>query len=324
MGQVGLSEALRGRDSNAIAFRAIAPEETGSRTQAGHRKTRNGRVVRGNGEAMTPGPFELARSGAETLAAELGGVHHVAAVVLGSGWQDAADGLGTTMAELATGDLPGFVRPTVAGHEGLVRSVDVGGRRVLVLLGRVHLYEGRSAAEVVHPVRVAVLAGCPVVVLTNAAGGLDPGMRKGQAVLIRDQINLTGASPLTGPPPPEGYAARFVDLTGLYPAKLRDLAREVDPALTEGVYAGLPGPQYETPAEIAMLQNAGAQLVGMSTTLEAIAARHLGASVLGISLVTNHAAGVAHAPIDHAEVLEAGSAAAPGLTRLIAGFVTRL
>ena len=143
-------------------------------------------------------------------------------------------------------------------------------------------------------------------------------------MLIRDQINLTGASPLAGPPPTRQYASRFVDCTGLYPAKLRDLAREVDPALTEGVYAGLAGPQYETPAEIAMLARAGAQLVGMSTTLEAIAAKHLGAGVLGVSLVTNHAAGVAHGPIDHAEVLEAGAAAAPGLARLIAGFVARL
>jgi purine-nucleoside phosphorylase len=273
---------------------------------------------------VTPDPYALAERAAEAVSQNFGGVPHLAAVVLGSGWHDAADELGSTRIELSTQQLPGFARPTVAGHKGLIRSVDIDGRRVLVLLGRVHLYEGRSAAEVAHPIRVAVLAGCPVVVLTNAAGGLDPAMRRGQAVLIRDQINLTGASPLSGPPPPKRYGPRFVDLTGLYPAKLRDLAREVDPALTEGVYAGLAGPQYETPAEIALLRGAGASLVGMSTTLEAIAARHLGAAVLGVSLVTNLAAGVGHAPIDHAEVLEAGAAAAPGLARLIAGFVGRL
>jgi purine-nucleoside phosphorylase len=273
---------------------------------------------------MTLDPYDLAEWAAEVLTHRLGREPHVAAVVLGSGWQRAADELGTTRIEMRTQELPAFSQPTVTGHKGLIRSVDIGGRRVLVLLGRVHLYEGRSAAEVVHPVRVAVLAGCPVVVLTNAAGGIDPAMSPRQTVLIRDQINLTGTSPLAGPPPPRQYAPRFVDCTGLYPAELRDLAREIDPSLTEGVYAGLAGPQYETPAEIAMLARAGAQLVGMSTTLEAVAAKHLGAGVLGVSLVTNHAAGVAPGPIDHTEVLEAGAAAAPGLARLIAGFVARL
>jgi purine-nucleoside phosphorylase len=258
---------------------------------------------------MTLDPYDLAEWGAEVLTHRLGREPHVAAVVLGSGWQRAADELGTTKIEMPTQELPAFSQPTVTGHKGLIRSVDIGGRRVLVLLGRVHLYEGRSAAEVVHPVRVAVLAGCPVVVLTNAAGGIDPAMSPRQTVLIRDQINLTGTSPLAGPPPPRQYAPRFVDCTGLYPAELRDLAREIDPSLTEGVYAGLAGPQYETPAEIAMLARAGAQLVGMSTALEALAAKHLGARVLGVSLVTN---------------LEAGAAATPGLARLIAGFVARL
>ncbi len=273
---------------------------------------------------MTPDPYALAEWAAEALAEKIGGVPHVAAVVLGSGWRDVADRLGTTRIELSGGELPGFARSTVAGHQGLIRSVDIEDRKVLILLGRLHLYEGRSAAEVVHAVRVAVLAGCGVVVLTNAAGALDPAMHPGQAVLIRDQINLTGTSPLAGPPPPKRYRSRFVDLTGLYPSKLRDLAREVDPSLPEAVYAGLAGPQYETPAEIAMLRASGAQLVGMSTTLEAMAAYHLGAEVLGVSLVTNHAAGNSPAPIDHAEVLRAGTAAAPGLARLLTEFVGRL
>jgi purine-nucleoside phosphorylase len=246
------------------------------------------------------------------------------AVVLGSGWQDVADGLGSAKAELATSELPGFAPPTVAGHHGQLRSLTVAGRHVLVLIGRTHLYEGRSPAQVVHPIRTAVLAGAEIVILTNAAGGLDPDMRPGQAVLIRDQLNMTGSSPLSGPPPPEPYKGRFVDLTELYPAKLRSLAKTVDSTITQGVYAGLNGPQYETPAEVAMLRNLGADLVGMSTALEAIAAHHLGASVLGISLVTNLAAGVSPTPLDHGEVLAAGAQAAPYLIGLIGGVLAAL
>jgi purine-nucleoside phosphorylase len=200
----------------------------------------------------------------------------------------------------------------------------VGGHATVVVVGRVHLYEGRTPAEVVHGVRTAVLAGASVVVLTNAAGGLDPSIRPGTAVLIRDHINLTGLSPLGGPPPPDPYGSRFVDLSEVYSRRLRALARDVDPALTEGVYAAFPGPHYETPAEIEMVRAMGGHLVGMSTALEAIAARHLGASVLGVSLVTNLAAGVSRAPIDHAEVLSAGVAAAPALARLVKDVVARL
>jgi purine-nucleoside phosphorylase len=272
----------------------------------------------------TVDPFAAAEAAAAQLARRSGVAHHDVAVVLGSGWQDAAAGIGTDAVELTTAELPGFVAPTVAGHQGKVRSVDIAGRRVLVLVGRVHLYEGRSPAESVHPVRMAVAAGAGVVVLTNAAGGIDPSYRVGQTVVIRDHLNLTGLSPLGGPPPPDGYASRFVDLTDCWSPRLRALTHEVEPGLTEGVYAALPGPHYETPAEIAMLRAAGADLVGMSTVLEAIAARHLGAEVLGLSLVTNAAAGVADLPVGHAEVLAAGAAAAPGLARLIAGVIARL
>ncbi len=212
-------------------------------------------------------------------------------------------------------ELPGFPVPSVPGHEGTVRLLRVGGRRVLVLLGRSHLYEGRSPAEIVHGVRTAVVAGASVVVLTNAAGGLNPGFSPGQVVLVRDHINLTGASPLSGGEPPPGYRSRFVDLTDLYSTRLRAVARTIDAGLAEGVYAALRGPHYETPAEVAMLRLAGADLVGMSTALEAIAVRHLGASVLGLSLVTNLAAGVSPEPLDHAEVLAAGAAAAPRMGR---------
>ncbi len=273
---------------------------------------------------VTDDPYALAGEAAAQLSKRTDSAEHVAAVVLGSGWQPVADALGEVVVSVPTTELPGFASPTVAGHHGEIRSVTIGDRRVLVLLGRSHLYEGRSAAEVVHPVRVAVLAGVKVVILTNAAGGLDALMRPGEAVLIRDHLNLTGRNPLTGAAAPESLGPRFVDLTTLYPEPLRRLAKEVEPSLREGVYAGLLGPSYETPAEIAMLRTLGADLVGMSTTLEAIAARHLAAEVLGISLVSNLAAGVSPEPLDHKEVLAAGAAAAPGLARLIAGVVTKL
>jgi purine-nucleoside phosphorylase len=269
-------------------------------------------------------PFAAAEAAAAELARRTDVARHEVAVVLGSGWQDAAEGIGTDAVELSTGDLPGFVPPTVAGHQGRVRSVDVAGHRVLVLVGRVHMYEGRTPAEAVHPVRMAVAAGANVVVLTNAAGGIDPAYRVGQTVVIRDHLNLTGKSPLSGPPPPEGYAARFVDLSDCWSPRLRGLVHQISPALVEGVYAGLPGPHYETPAEVALLRSFGADLVGMSTVLEAIAARHLGAQVLGLSLVTNAAAGVSGEPVGHEEVLAAGTAAAPGLARLIADVIARL
>jgi len=246
-------------------------------------------------------------------------------VVLGSGWAQAADALGPGP-EVALADLGGFPPPTVPGHVPVVRSVRAGRLRVLVFLGRTHLYEGHPVATVVHGVRTAVAAGCRVIVLTNAAGGIRAGYRPGQPVLISDHLNLTGRSPLTGPPPPDGYPSRFTDLTDLYSRRLRALARGADPALAEGVYAALPGPHYETPAEIRMLRALGADLVGMSTALEAIAARHLGAEVLAISLVTNLAAGVAPPggvpqELDHAEVTATGQAAAARMGALLAGIL---
>jgi purine-nucleoside phosphorylase len=268
-------------------------------------------------------PFATAERGARDLLRRLSAPPEVA-VVLGSGWRQAADALGEAETECPMAELPGFLAPTVAGHGGTLRSLRVGGHSVLVLLGRTHLYEGRSPAEVVHAVRTAVIAGASVVVLTNAAGAINPALNPGEVVLVRDHINLTGASPLTGTEPPAGYRSRFVDLTDLYTSHLRQVATSVDPSLAEGVYAALRGPHYETPAEVAMLRSTGADLVGMSTALEAIAARHLGASVLGLSLVTNLAAGVSPEPLDHAEVLAAGTAAVPRLGRLLATLVPRL
>jgi len=242
------------------------------------------------------------------------------AVVLGSGWVGVAEGLGDTLAELPLAELPHVPAPTVAGHSGVARAVDVRGVPTLVLGGRSHLYEGHPVDTVVHTVRAAVLAGCSTIVLTNACGSLDPAMGVGQPVLLADQLNLTGANPMAGAEPPEGYPGRFCDLTEIYSRRLREAARSIDPSLPEGVYAGMLGGSYETPAEIRMLRTLGADLVGMSTVLESIAARHLGAEVAGVSLVTNLAAGLG-AELSHAEVLEAGRASADRLMHLVAGIV---
>ncbi|MEO7427841.1 MAG: purine-nucleoside phosphorylase [Acidimicrobiales bacterium] len=266
-------------------------------------------------------------AGAAAAIADLTGVErHDVLVVLGSGWTPAADQLGDTVAELPVGELPGFPAVGVVGHAGVLRSVQgAGGARILVLLGRVHAYEDHPLSTVVHGVRSAVRAGCHTVVLTNAAGGIRSGLRPGQPVLIADHLNLTGRSPLTGPAAPaELDLPRFVDLTDAYSPRLRRLAQEVDPSLEEGIYAGLPGPHYETPAEIRMLRTLGADLVGMSTVHEVIAARHVGAEVLGLSLVTNLAAGLGAADLDHKEVLEAGQAAAEAMGDLLAKVVAKL
>lgn len=278
---------------------------------------------------MITDPYQAAQASADRLALLSGEPSHDVAVVLGSGWAPAADvlgdGLGAAVTEIQVADLGGFAPPSVTGHVGSVRSLVWAGQRLLVFLGRTHLYEGHPVAAVVHGVRTAIAAGCRVIVLTNAAGGIRDGYQVGQVVIIRDHLNLTGRSPLAGPPPPEPYPSRFADLTDLYSARLRRLAQAADPSLTEGVYAGLPGPHYETPAEIAMLRGLGADLVGMSTVLEAIAARHLGAEVLALSLVTNLAAGLAPHGLDHAEVVAAGAGSADRmgslLTRILPGVV---
>lgn len=242
-------------------------------------------------------------------------------IVLGSGWGGAAGQLGTTVAELAVGQLTGFTPSSVPGHRGTLAVVaaqrpDHSPRTLLVLSGRTHLYEGHGVQGVVHPIRVAAALGCHTVVLTNGSGGINETYPVGQPVLIKDHLNLTATSPLVGP--------RFVDLTDLYSERLRRLVRAVDPLLPEGVYAQLPGPHYETPAEIAMLRTLGADLVGMSTVLEAIAAAERGMSVLALSLVTNAAAGMSGQPLDHAEVLAAGSAASERLGALLTTIVGRL
>lgn len=261
-------------------------------------------------------PYVTASEAARQLGQRTGVAAHDVALVMGSGWTPAADVLGETSGELPVAELPGFPAPSVAGHAGLARSVDIGGKRALVLLGRTHRYEGNGAAAVAHGVRTALAAGAGTVVLTNAAGGLRADFEVGQPVLVSDHLNMTGDTPLQGP--------RFTDLTDLYSQRLRERARTVDPTLAEGVYAGMPGPQYETPAEIRMLRTLGADLVGMSTVLEAIAAREGGAEVLGVSLVTNSAAGMTGEPLSHEEVVAAGKAAAERMGGLLREVVTAL
>ncbi|WP_127130442.1 purine-nucleoside phosphorylase [Georgenia sp. SYP-B2076] len=260
-------------------------------------------------------PSAVAHEAAALLAARTGVERHDVALVLGSGWGGAAALLGETVAEIPATDLPGFSAPAAVGHGGTLTSVRVEGtdKHALVIGARTHYYEGRGVRRVAHGVRVAAAAGARTVVLTNGCGGLEEGWPAGTPVLISDHINLTAVSPLEG--------ATFVDLTDLYSSRLRDVARQVDPSLPEGVYVQFPGPHYETPAEVQMARRIGGHLVGMSTALEAIAARHAGLEVLGISLVTNPAAGISPVPLAHEEVLEAGRLAGPRISRLLADIV---
>lgn len=258
----------------------------------------------------------LAQEAARALAQRTGVERHDVAVVLGSGWVPAAQQLGEPTAVVPMAELPGFTPPTAQGHGGQAFSLQVGVRRVLVLLGRIHAYEGHDLRHVVHPVRTACAAGAQTVILTNAAGGLREDFSVGQPVLISDHLNLTARSPLVG--------AQFVNLVDAYAPRLRALAREIDATLTEGVYAGLPGPHYETPAEIRMLRTLGADLVGMSTVHETIAARAEGADVLAVSLVTNLAAGMTGQPLSHDEVLEAGRQSATRMGSLLSAVISRL
>ncbi|OEV00614.1 MULTISPECIES: purine-nucleoside phosphorylase [Streptomyces] len=261
-------------------------------------------------------PYRSAEEAAARLRALTGEDSHDVALVMGSGWVPAADTLGAADHELTITELPGFPPPTAAGHAGKIRSHRVGDKRALVFLGRTHAYEGRGVAAVAHGVRTAVAAGCKTIVLTNGCGGLRTGMRPGQPVLISDHINLTATSPIVG--------ANFVDLTDLYSPRLRALCQEIDPSLEEGVYVQFPGPHYETPAEIDYVRTIGGDLVGMSTVLEAIAAREAGAEVLGVSLVTNLAAGMTGEPLNHEEVLQAGRDSAVRMGTLLGEVLERL
>ena len=263
-------------------------------------------------------PFEVARAAAAVIAERSGVERHDVALVLGSGWGQTGDLIGETLATIDNADVPGFAKAAVAGHSGTMRSVAIAdtGRRALVYGTRTHFYEGKGVRSVVHAVRTAAAAGCRTIVLTNGCGGLNPAWAPGTPVLISDHINLTAHSPIEG--------ANFVDLTDLYSPRLRDVARSVDADLDEGVYVQFRGPHYETPAEVRMAKVLGGDLVGMSTTLEAIAARQSGLEVLGISLVTNLAAGMTGEPLNHEEVLEAGRDSAARMGSLLAQVLERI
>ena len=245
---------------------------------------------------------------------ELTGVpRHDAVVVLGSGWSPAAEAFGVPVAAFPMVDVPGFLAPVAEGHHGEIRSYDVQGVRVLAYLGRTHLYEGHGLGPVAHGVRTAAACGARLAVLTNANGSLRGDWEVGQPVLVADHLNLTGTSPLEGP--------RFVDLTDTWSPRLRALAREIDPSLAEGVYAWLRGPHYETWAEAAWLRTVGADMLGMSTVPEAIAAREWKMEVVGISTVT--AIEGTASGIDPAEVVAVAERTASRCGPLLVELVTK-
>lgn len=265
----------------------------------------------------TADPFEIAAEAAADIARLTGVERHDIALTLGSGWGRAAELIGETTATIPATEVTGFSRPALEGHVGSLRSIRTPkGRNVLIIGARTHYYEGHGVRRVVHSVRTAAATGARTMVLTNGAGGIKPAWSPGQPVLISDHLNLTGASPLEG--------ATFIDLTDLYSQRLRDLARSIDPTLDEGVYCQFRGPQYETPAEVRMARTIGGHIVGMSTALEAIAARQAGMEILGMSLITNMAAGIQTTPLSHQEVIEAGQAAEPVIASLLARVVGAL
>ncbi|MCS5721977.1 purine-nucleoside phosphorylase [Herbiconiux sp. CPCC 203407] len=262
-------------------------------------------------------PFEVARDAAAQIADLTGVARHDVALTLGSGWGRAADLLGETVAEIPAAEVVGFSASAVPGHAGTLRSIALpNGEHALVIGARTHYYEGHGVRRVVHSVRTAAATGARVMVLTNGAGGIKETWTPGTPVLISDHINLTADSPLEG--------ATFIDLTDLYSARLRDLARGVDASLDEGVYVQFRGPHYETPAEVQMAKAIGGHIVGMSTALEAIAARQAGMEIIGFSLITNLAAGIQKTPLSHAEVIEAGKNAEAAIGDLLARVVTAL
>jgi purine-nucleoside phosphorylase len=268
----------------------------------------------------------MAAQAAAVIASKTGRSVHDVALVLGSGLGDYASSLPGAV-PVPYAQLPGYPVPKVEGHAGTLVSTKAGDGHALVLVGRVHLYEGWNLSDLVFPVRTAVLAGCRTVVLTNAAGGVAPGLEAGDLVLISDHLNLTGRNPLFGEND-ERWGPRFPDLSDLYSEELRRVAMEVARGagieLKEGVYAWMTGPSYETPAEIRMIARLGGDLVGMSTVPEAIAVSHAGGRVLGISLVTNLAAGIGPAPLSHTEVQVVAAKARDRIGKLLDALLPRL
>jgi purine-nucleoside phosphorylase len=268
-------------------------------------------------------PWAASRQAASELAAATGVEQHDVFVVLGSGWAHVAELLPAGR-DVPMVELTGFPAPSALGHGGAFRSIPLDGKHLLLALGRIHLYEGHGPIAVAHGVRTAAAAGCRTVVLTNAAGALHREWPLGRPVVIRDQINFTGVSPLTGGNPPEGYPGRFADMTETYTTRLREMVHEIEPDLPEGVYTGFHGPEFETPAEIEMTRRWGGDLVGMSTVLEAIAASHLRLDVLGLSLATNLAAGMGDGRLDGDHVVAVAKANAPYVGDLLLRILRRI
>lgn len=261
-------------------------------------------------------PFDVAKLAAQQIAERTGVESHDFSLTLGSGWGKAADLIGETVATVNAVEIAGFYPPAVEGHVSTIRSIRLHNGKHALVMPRSHWYEGHGVRSVVHGVRTAAAAGVKIVVLTNGCGGLNPNWKPGTPVLIRDHISLVGKSPIEG--------AKFVDLTDAYAKRLRDIAHSVDPSLDEGVYVQFTGPHYETPAEVKMAGVLGGDLVGMSTALETIAARESGLEVLGLSLMTNLAAGIQKTPLSHAEVLEAGREAEGRISKLLAEIIAKL
>ena len=254
------------------------------------------------------------------------GARPTVGLVLGSGLGAFADEL-TDRVAIPFDKIPGFPPSTIVGHAGNVVYGKSGGVEVLALQGRIHSYEGHDLARVVFPIRTLILCGCTIMILTIAAGGVDATLKPGEIVILEDHLNLMGGSPLRGPND-ERLGPRFPDMTRAYDRELRTLAaaagRDVGLTLREGVYAGLPGPQYETPAEVRMLRTLGADLAGMSTVPEVIAAVHMGARVLGLSCCTNLAAGVTGEALSHAEVTETAARVRGQFTALLRRILEKL
>ena len=281
-------------------------------------------MARGTTGSPSSDPFEQAHLAARELARRTRSERHDAVVVLGSGLSPAAPLLGADTAPVDLSMLPWFARFTGIGHRTEAWSVTLGKSRVLIIAGRTHLYEGLTEHQAAHTVRTAIASGCHTVILTCAAGSLRPELAAGSVVAVSDHLNLTGRSPLLGVPADDPSGSPFVDLVDAWSPRLRALVREIEPPVPEGVYAQLPGPHFETPAEIRMLAGFGADLVGMSMATEAIAARHLGAEVLGLAVVTNAAAGLAAAPLSVAKMVGAASSAVPRVARLVRGVAEAL
>jgi purine-nucleoside phosphorylase len=281
---------------------------------------------------MASSCFDRVSLAAASLRAKLGGFTPGVGIVLGSGLGAAADSV-TDPIVVPYAEIPHFPQATVEGHSGRLVAGSLGGAPVVILQGRVHYYEGYTPAEVTFPMRVLGALGIRAAILTNAAGGIKAGYSIGDLVLLSDHINFMGWNPLTGPNEPRfaslpGAGLRFFDMTEAYSMRLRSMARQAAAeegfAMAEGVYLATPGPSFETPAEIRAFQTLGATLVGMSTVPETIVARHMGVEVLGISCVTNLAAGLGDTPLTHEDVFQAGRKVEQRLASFLVRLVPRI